>query len=141
MAGSAAGNFDFNDSGRKANTLGSDQGGNLKGKPGQQAFGGIPGHLQVHPGGRESLQTNMAAHNLSASNQNTLASGQQQIPMMELQPPKRARPTDPKGMLEWDIEQERIKIQQMEARYRQELERLRKDHQCCAEELEKKHQL
>jgi len=34
MAGSGAGNFDFNDSGRKANTLGSDQGGNLKGKPG-----------------------------------------------------------------------------------------------------------
>ena len=72
-------------------------------------------------------------------NQNTLASGQQQIPMAEQQPPKRARPTDPKGMLEWDIEQERMKIQQMEARYRQELEKLRKDHQRGVEELEKKH--
>lgn len=35
MAGSGAGNFDFNDSGRKANTLGSDQGVNFaQAKPG-----------------------------------------------------------------------------------------------------------
>ena len=61
--------------------------------------------------------------------------------MAEHSPFKRARPTDPKGMLEWDIEQERTKIQQMEANYRKELEKLRKDHQRGVEEIEKKHKL
>lgn len=74
---------------------------------------------------------------MTASNQNTLASGQQ--PILILEQPKRTRPTDPKGMLEYDIEQERGKIQQMEARYRQELEKLRKDHQRGVDEVEKKH--
>jgi len=59
--------------------------------------------------------------------------------VIEQNSPNRAKPTDPKGLLEWEIEQERIKIHQMEARYRQELEKLRKDHQRKAEELEKKH--
>ena len=55
------------------------------------------------------------------------------------QPRTKPRPTDPRGALEYDIEQERVKIQEMEARYRQELEKLRKDHQDRVADLEKKH--
>ena len=39
MAGSGQGNFEFDNSGRKVNTFGSDQGVNLKNN---KAFGGIP---------------------------------------------------------------------------------------------------
>ena len=67
-----------------------------------------------------------------------MASGLQQLAMPE-QPRAKSRPTDPKAALEYDLEQEGIKLQEMEARYRQELEKLRKDHQDRVADLEKKH--
>jgi len=66
------------------------------------------------------------------------SAGLQQIAMLE-QPRSRARPSDPRGMLEYDVEQERIKLQGMEASYRQELEKLRKDHQDRVADVEKRH--
>lgn len=42
-------------------------------------------------------------------------------------------------MLEYDIEEEREKIQQMEARCRQDLDKVRSDHQQAVEEGEKRH--
>lgn len=56
-----------------------------------------------------------------------------------MSPPKLPRPRDPKGMLEYDIEEERYKIQQMEARSRQELEKVRTDHQLALEDSERMH--
>ncbi len=49
------------------------------------------------------------------------------------------RPTDPKEMLEWDIEAERVKIQQMEDRYRQEMDRNRDDHRKAVDDADKRH--
>ena len=103
------------------NTFGSDQGANLKNK---QAFGGLPPH-----GG--SMNTNIVGgHNMTGSNQSASPN------ILLQQSPTRMRPKDPKGGLEWDIEQERNKIQQMEERYRQDLNRFRKDHLVLVGDLE-----
>lgn len=49
------------------------------------------------------------------------------------------RPTDPKGALEHDIEMEKEKIQKMEQRYRDEMDKVRKDQAAAVAELEAKH--
>lgn len=49
------------------------------------------------------------------------------------------RPLDQKKGLEYDIEMERYKINQMETRFRSDLERIRTDHSKTIDELELKH--
>lgn len=57
------------------------------------------------------------------------------------EPPRaKPRPTEPRAAMEYDIDRERDKIQAMEARYRQELEKLRADHHQDVGALEGKHQ-
>jgi len=113
-AGIAASNLDLAGSAGKGNTIGS----------GNSALGAQDGSWQQR--GRPPAQTPQAA-GLQADLHSRDASR------------AKARPTDPRGALEYDIEQEREKIQQMEQRYRSELEQIRIEHAVSASELETKH--
>jgi hypothetical protein len=94
-------NMEFGDSPDKNKT--SSHGANAKG------FGGIPAYPHSGTGGQV------------ASASTTLAGGQTYA-----SPPKpKTKPKDPKGALEFDIEEEHEKVTKMENRYRQELEQLR----------------
>lgn len=48
---------------------------------------------------------------------------------------KAPRPNDTKGALKYDIEQERIRLQQMEARCRAENDKLRQEHEAATDEI------
>ena len=82
--------------------------------------------------------------NATTLNSDTVPGGQSSLtpprpPARSPSPSGKKRPTDPKGMLEYDIEMEREKIQKMENRYREEAEKVRKLHLQAIEQQEKAH--
>jgi hypothetical protein len=99
QGGSGAG-FDFNDSVKKGNTIGSD--------------GGFVMHVNPPPRGATAKFPNMESN------------------------PIKQRPNDTKGQLKFDIEEERLQIQKMEERYREDLEKVRKENSQTISDIEKR---
>ena len=89
--GASGTGYDFNDSVKKGNTIGSE--------------GGFVMHVNPPPRGATA-----------------------KFPNTQDPSPIKLRPTDPKGQLKYDIEEEREKIQKMEEKYREDLEKTRKDN-------------
>lgn len=71
----------------------------------------------MYPHGASGISSNIAQN---SANQNTMG-----FSTFEGNILAKPRPFEEKGGLEWDIEQERFKIQQMEQRYRLEMEKVR----------------
>lgn len=112
----------------QAQTISSE--GNILNSKGSKPGGGLP----TYPYGGQTGASSNAAQlgQVAASTVNTMGG----FNTFENRGP---RPVDPKAGLEWDIEHERFKIQQMENRCRLDMEKVRQEHQKSLQESDTRH--